>query len=860
MPSTVNGIGTHYYGRRNERSRQGRCRHCQQNGQLTSYDTRLFAVVFFIPVIPLGRKRIIDYCGSCSRHYVLSARQWEVNGQLNISDAMSRFHNDPSLETALGAHAQMLSFFQYDEAAGLRREALQKLPEDGELRASLAEQLFAFDMHDEAAGLYAEAVKMRPDLPVARAGHARYLLEQGKLDEARELLDFMMVPGAAQIYPLQPLLVLIAELQRTGRHEEALELVPHVVEELPHLKDDHWFRKIVKAAERGAGRSESLLPQKSFSLTSLLFSNSRDYSSNLRGWIRVTVVVALLVLLAAGYNEWIRHSRKLHILNATGVPAQIQIDGGAPVTIDAQGVVKVTEGAHTIQIRGPIAATENVTVSSGYFERWFKRPVWMLNVNGEALVIESVIQYAVNPTPTVPQFHMGDTFLSFDDVDYLFEEEPPQSISVKHNQSVTKRHLDVAVVPAEVVISRFKDQNAYGALKLAERLLSRTHDSQVLDQYVTLATKNNAADRAAKFLEPGLGQRPIDVDWHRHYQDVKDRAASFGALVQEYQQLTEKEPDSAAAWYLLARKAGDETQCERALTRALELDPKFGWALIMRGNRALQRHDWDAAYRDLAAAAETVDADDRWKTGPALVLLLQQKTEESFAELSKIEDTPAVKGFSMLLQAWAAQRQNHPVDRQKVINEVLGPAAAAPEAAGARAQLELALAYLAADWNAVRQLQQNPTQQATPLAKRNAMLLNDLVQKGELARVFPHPGIGLTEWDDLLAVALAFELSGNHETATAWMNQGIERLKSGDHDDRRLADLLVGPEAPGIAAARSIYTNPVGERSLAFAALAWKFPAQRDAFLAESQLWQILPIPHFWVVDAYLKSQGLAVP
>ena len=59
MPQVVNGCGTWYYGKKNLQQYQGVCRACGALTTLSSYDTRLYAVVFFIPLIPLARKRII---------------------------------------------------------------------------------------------------------------------------------------------------------------------------------------------------------------------------------------------------------------------------------------------------------------------------------------------------------------------------------------------------------------------------------------------------------------------------------------------------------------------------------------------------------------------------------------------------------------------------------------------------------------------------------------------------------------------------------------------------------------------------------------------------------------------------------
>ena len=87
MPTTYNGIGTHYYGKKNIQKRVGACHSCGHNVELVSYDTRLWFVVFFIPVIPLGRKRILDYCPACTRHYAVEADKSETARQLEVSGA-----------------------------------------------------------------------------------------------------------------------------------------------------------------------------------------------------------------------------------------------------------------------------------------------------------------------------------------------------------------------------------------------------------------------------------------------------------------------------------------------------------------------------------------------------------------------------------------------------------------------------------------------------------------------------------------------------------------------------------------------------------------------------------------------------
>src|SRR6187399_418308 len=121
MPGTVNGCGTHYYGKKNLEKRLGPCRHCGRSVGLESYDTRLFVVFVFIPIFPLKRMRIIDQCPACTWHYATEADKWETAKQLEVSGAMEKFRASPTPESAMAAHQQLMNFHQLGEAAEFRR-------------------------------------------------------------------------------------------------------------------------------------------------------------------------------------------------------------------------------------------------------------------------------------------------------------------------------------------------------------------------------------------------------------------------------------------------------------------------------------------------------------------------------------------------------------------------------------------------------------------------------------------------------------------------------------------------------------------------------------------------------------------
>jgi len=117
MPSTINGIGTHYYGQSNVQSRPGLCEFCHQPVELRSYDTRLWFVILFIPIIPLGRKRILDYCPKCTRHRMLALREWDQLKAERLREATELMKNQPdNAEAARKLHGGLIAFGQMAEA------------------------------------------------------------------------------------------------------------------------------------------------------------------------------------------------------------------------------------------------------------------------------------------------------------------------------------------------------------------------------------------------------------------------------------------------------------------------------------------------------------------------------------------------------------------------------------------------------------------------------------------------------------------------------------------------------------------------------------------------------------------------
>jgi hypothetical protein len=117
MPSTVNGIGTTYFLKRNRHFQEGECPHCHNHVKLESYETWYCICVLFIPVLPLGKKQILNLCPACSRHQVIKFHEWEKIRNEAISETSEELadaKDDP--DAAIKMHGTLLAFQKGAEA------------------------------------------------------------------------------------------------------------------------------------------------------------------------------------------------------------------------------------------------------------------------------------------------------------------------------------------------------------------------------------------------------------------------------------------------------------------------------------------------------------------------------------------------------------------------------------------------------------------------------------------------------------------------------------------------------------------------------------------------------------------------
>jgi len=841
MPTTINGIGTHYYGHKNADKRTGTCRSCGSHVMLESYDTRLWFVVVYIPIIPLGRKRIIDQCPVCKRHYVADADHWETQKQLNVSGALERFHSDPTPEHAIEAHQQFLNFQQLADAAELRREMAEKFGQNAKVQAYLGSALNGMGQVGEARAYFQRAFELRPDLPEARVGLAYDHMRSGRLDEARQMLDFLEKPGAVQLYSLESVESLADAYARVGKRTEALELYRVLLDALPRIGEISTFRAKVKKCEKLQGARESILPKLKFSWKRIFGKGTKGRQGarspilTWRGLAIFGTIAGVAAIIALVRNDYVRRHRPLYIVNAYKQPATVEVQGVGSVKVVGRAErLELKEGHYHATITGPVKQEIDFDVKTSYGERWSKDDaVWLLNIGGAAVVLEEEVVYRQNsPPPSKLTLHYGRQFEQIDRVTHPFT-PLPETVQMKSGESRTLIGLEQFKGATSDAIAHLQSIGRGGeAVNLAEwRLLSHPEDEDSLYSYVAMAEPK----RVEKFLHAGLSRRPVQLPWHRAYQNLHEAAAWFGWLTVEYDGMLKADPHNASLLYLRGRVAKDPAEAESWFNKAREADPQNPYPHYALAHQHSSRGDWAGA-RPLFARAVELRPAQREIAGSFFIcrLALQEyaELEKELREQLK-HDARNVILAEALIDVLAAQ--NRKTEANDVVTAFLRAVAGMGQAnvASFATELRRHLFYSTGDFEGLaREVREDRSQSG-----KNT-LFAALLEQGKMAeavRIHPLDEAKVADPFHFFVVSMGWTAAGDAAKAKEWFRRGVDLLAGGSAEDARAAEMLNGKIEPTREQLDTLTQAPKA-KAILLATLGLLRPEQRAELFAAARV------------------------
>lgn len=824
MPYTFNGIGTMYYGKRNREAYHGVCDSCNRAVELSNYETGHWFVFLFIPVIPLGRKQILADCSHCRRHRVVSVAEWRKISDEGINEGMSALRENPdSPEAAITTLHTLVAFRKHDTATTLAEGLPAKFPESAEIHLEVGSWFAELHRDQEAADCFKKAFELDPNNLDAKRALAVSQLVSGDPVSMRRFLQ--EEPAFTAEHDPSLYVALGKALHEKGLHPEAVDVYREVMAAVPEAGRDKELRRLIQTAERASGlsgSSGSILP---------------EIPWHRRPAILWPGIAAALLIAAVAINYWIASRRTLFITNGFSVPMTVALDEGAPREVPSKGwiSVPVAEGAHVAAIRvGELPEQrETFDVESGVASRFFRDPCFVLNPGGGSVIVWQQATYSSVPAPedeNAYHAHVGEPFVTYDDVDYAFREFP-RELRMK-SKKVTKTRVgvqrldpsDIFGVPPEVV-------PIAAQLAFAEAHLKVAPDDRTLLQIYTMVGSANDAERCETFLRAGLDARPVQVEWHRTYHMLHKIRGTEDELLKEYRALAEAEPQSARLKYLQGRLEPRTSVASECYRKAISLDPRLSYAWFAQSFARELSGDLAGAEQACEKAVqidpEKSDFRERWwRLRGAGGDWAGVEKELRDAQIEKPYDRAL---HSLLLEAITAQNRPGDVrDAQNLFEQSLSTLDEG-EAAYWRHASRIRMHYLLRDFLALLSELEGSEDAAPDMERFRA-----LVEAGRLpeAARFFEPADVKTDGYPELCLSIGYTQQGDSKEAGRWYARAIERLAAGPAEKRAAAEVL--RKGTGAGPADLTFHSMPSERAILLVALAQQDSDHRDDFLARA--------------------------
>ena len=837
MPHVHNGIGTWYYGKKNKQTRQGVCGQCGQSATLTTYDTRLYVVFLMIPVFPLGKKHIIDDCSRCRRHRVAKLADWEIQKKKSIDEALAKMATDPTdPKLAIELHRNYLYFGQQPEAEKLLAFMKEHFAEDAKTQFYIGAALEYLGRGKEATVCFERALQLDPAMAEAKRAVGMGFAEQGRLDEARAMLKYLEEPEGSGAKDPALVYTLGCAFQKAKRNAEALDLFGIAMRQSPALAQNATFRKTVKTCEKDLGLKQSILPARKYNRAKIV------------GW---SLAAAAVVLIALGINIYISYARKLHIVTGYSQPVTVSIDGGAGVTLDQPypTTVPISEGKHHVVLTGAVKDEFDIELSSGFFQRFFSSPLFVLNPGGARLLIYETTQYSAHPVigagGRTQRYAFGQQFSTFSDVDFAFMPFPHTITLDSHSSSVTRSRVGaVDEHVADVVYDLWLRGKKNDAIEMAEwRLRVHPDDTRTLDSYIFMSHDVGQGESARVFVKAGCKRRPVEIPWHLAWQRMN--SIDTDALEREYDSLLKAEPENTSLQYLRALLYTNDAESDPIFERVIEKAPGNPWPHYTLGHHLMCRGDWSAAKAHLEKACQ-LDPDNSDFTDVLYEIrfaLAEYSTLETELREQLILDTTNMDINKHLCDCLVALGKKK--DAQAVANAFATAMRAANDSMGLGDNLTQYVMYACGDFGLLEKT-------APPGSDLRLHALFELSKLNDIVTEHPLANADDPTW--CLIMSAGFKFRHDDAAAKAWREKGIELLGKGNRHSFQTAAVLRRNEPSPIDDVTNLHLEP-RQLALMFALLAMQFPEKAHAYKTIGQKLNVdLAFPHHFLVDALAEK------
>ncbi|MCZ6699649.1 MAG: hypothetical protein O7D94_12015, partial [Planctomycetota bacterium] len=506
MPRTLEGVGTWYWGKTNIFVRRSACEHCGHQVELRSFDTTKYFVFFFVPLIPLGRKRVTDLCPKCTQHACAGLNDWRQNRDAALDETQRALADDPKNEEAAAAAITAAVLFQDRQALDKTVARLRSTATESALQSQLLGHAYSyFGRHAQAESALAASLKIKDDESV-RDSLAFNLLLQGKPDKAWPYLQPVL---DQQTDASCGLVLLAAESYQTwGMHEAALKVLDEYAAAFPAKSRDKDYRRLRKVSEKHLRSGKKIG-------SPILTPGAGSAPVKTQSWRGALprLVLPILLLAFALSSYWMGRSHEVILINGLDREYRVSLNGIDHILRPAARTrITVPKGELTVRVLTPNLPIpeQSCRIQTPFFTRWFSDHTFILNPDRTALLLWQEVQYAERPqdaAESTAELHVGKLLSDFTGVDYLFEEFP-DSIRLESGSKISKQQISLLPVANynEELSFVFAMQGKESMLEHAKRKAQYESD---VEAHIVALWNLYPVDEMIPMLSPLLPRRPV---------------------------------------------------------------------------------------------------------------------------------------------------------------------------------------------------------------------------------------------------------------------------------------------------------------------------------------------------------------
>lgn len=556
---------------------------------------------------------------------------------------------------------------------------------------------------------------------------------------------------------------------------------------------------------------------------------------------RAAIVIFALVALFFIANWYLSTHQSLHVVNQLPADATVTVPGHDPLVISLgeRKIVKVPEGQYRVNIqveKNPSEAVQ-VNISNKWYERFFSNKLFILNAAGAAVIMWEETTYSETPQPNDPykyRLYVGESFITIDKANYKFEPFP-ETISLESGTPEPRTRVDIFraapnIMAAILVEAKIAPQKI---LTYLEAHLGIIHeDENLLGTYLILSQTGNALQRALKFLEKELNQRPVWVEWHRFYQSAGQVAGQKDKLISQYDAMLQKEPENSDLLYLRGRLEPGLKPAFVYYDRAIDANsknphPYFAKAFHLAGKG------------ELSAAREFCDTAVRLNPNSSRMNQMFYQLRFALKEYDALEKESVSilskspldwQHFQRLLEIRVAKGDNAGAAKvlknyQRAVNK---------ETPRDQYQFKLKsrmqLAYVKGDFDAFAK----DTAALEDQSLRSENLQVAYINLGKMEEAEKLPGIKETsDGYTCLLYWLGWLEKGNTQKAAPWLHQAVKKFQASSFDEKIIGELLKNQKpVKNLVNQLADLAIDVNSKRVLYAAFARLYPSMRPQLLS----------------------------